>query len=138
MPAPMAPPHFQGSVGGGKSCAQRTSLMLPKKPYLLPVGPPKDRLLAFSFKEYKREGRARRRRGLLCSSTRRLQNLQRPPKACTALQWPLGGLEPGGAFRASRTLQTPPGVPRPCSGSSTSEVAGGRGVGTAYAGRVGI
>ena len=28
----MAPPHFQGSVGGGKSCAQRTSLMLPKKP----------------------------------------------------------------------------------------------------------
>ena len=30
--APMAPPHFQGSVGGGTSCAQRTSLMLPKKP----------------------------------------------------------------------------------------------------------
>ena len=26
----MAPPHFQGSVGGGTSCAQRTSLMLPK------------------------------------------------------------------------------------------------------------
>ena len=24
----MAPPHFQGSVGGGTSCAQRTSLML--------------------------------------------------------------------------------------------------------------
>ena len=28
----MAPPHFQGSVGGGTSCAQRTSWMLPKKP----------------------------------------------------------------------------------------------------------
>ena len=28
----MAPPHFQGSVGGGKSCAQRTLLMLPEKP----------------------------------------------------------------------------------------------------------
>ena len=28
----MAPPHFQGSVGGGRSCAQRTSLMLSKKP----------------------------------------------------------------------------------------------------------
>ena len=28
----MAPPHFQGSVGGGTSCAQRTSVMLPKKP----------------------------------------------------------------------------------------------------------
>ena len=30
--APMAPPHFQGSVGGGTSRAQRISWMLPKKP----------------------------------------------------------------------------------------------------------
>ena len=30
--APMAPPHFQGSVSGGTSCAQRTSWMLPTKP----------------------------------------------------------------------------------------------------------
>ena len=28
----MAPLHFQGSAGGGQSCAQRISLMLPKKP----------------------------------------------------------------------------------------------------------
>ena len=28
--APMAPPHFQGSVGGGTSSAQRTSLLLCK------------------------------------------------------------------------------------------------------------
>ena len=30
--APMAPPRFQGSVGGGTSCAERISWMLPKKP----------------------------------------------------------------------------------------------------------
>ena len=30
--ARMAPPHFQGSVGGGTYCAQLTSWMLPKKP----------------------------------------------------------------------------------------------------------
>ena len=30
MHAPMAPPHFQGSVGGGTSSAQRTSLLLCK------------------------------------------------------------------------------------------------------------
>ena len=28
----MAPPHFQGSVGGGTSCAQRTSWIWVKKP----------------------------------------------------------------------------------------------------------
>ena len=91
----MAPPHFQGSVGGSKSSAQRTSLMLPKKPSLLPVrvGPPKDRLLASSFKEYKLEGRARRRRGLLQG----LQH-QAPPGASRGLQRP-------GASRASTALQ---------------------------------
>ena len=28
----MAPPYLQGSVGEGRSCSQRTSLMLPKRP----------------------------------------------------------------------------------------------------------
>ena len=31
----MAPPHFQGSVGSGTSCAQRISWTLPKKPLKL-------------------------------------------------------------------------------------------------------
>ena len=78
--AQLTPPHFQGSVGGGTSYAQRTSWMLPKKPSklgffivrihrlppnLLPVRglglrpqfpPPKDRLLTSHSSEYHAAG----------------------------------------------------------------------------------
>ena len=63
----MALPHFQGSVGGGTSCAQQTSLMLPKQPsklafFKIPTccetsqaTTQVDRLLAFDFKQTSRQ-----------------------------------------------------------------------------------
>ena len=85
----MAPPHFQGSVGGGTSCAQRTSLMLPKKPIetglssTLPLAvrhhrlPPE--LLPTSLKDEKLKGAAWVPGGL-----------QGPPQPQAPLQGPPG------------------------------------------------
>ena len=112
----MAPPHFQGSVGGGTSCAQRTSLMLPNNPsklgFLQNSGyHPNYYLLGFRATCAK-DGPASR-------------NLQGPPKASRVVQglrartagagfgrvrrWPLGLTRRFAAARAQDPPTNPPG-----------------------------
>ena len=129
----MAPPHFQGSVGGGTSCAQRTSLMLFKKPsklgflqnphplcditgyhpnyFLLgfratPSIPTSKRSSSRFLERNKMEGKTGRRR-------RASRGLQGPSGASRGLQGPPGASTdlqgPPGLSRASRNLQGPPG-----------------------------